>query len=101
MDYNEIKAKYATKVAVKKVSRDTLLNEVETAQRRFNDIDARLEALRPKFGIISADDAQERDALLMQRNKAHQELTQAKLKLSNFEVETIGNTSEIVNAITH
>lgn len=100
MDYSEIKAKYATDAAVRSAVRKTLQNDVDFAKTRLNEINNRIEALRPKTGLLSADDSQEWDYLRFKRNEAQRVLNEAHNKLNEFEANTV-DMNAVAEVITH
>lgn len=100
MEYKDIKQKYGTDAAVRNGRRRALQNNVNFAQSRVEAIEAQLERLRPQQGITTAEDAQEKERLLFQRNNAIQVLKQAKSELNDLEAEII-DMPTVVEMITH
>ena len=100
MNFNELKTKYATDSIVRSARRTTLQNDVNFAQARENEINNRLEALRPKSGLLSADESREWDSLILKRNEAQRVLNEAQSKLNEFEAELV-DMNAVTEAIIH
>lgn len=100
MNYNEIKAKYSTASATRIAQRTTIRNEYDQARRRVEDIEAKLEGLRPKNGIMTAEDSQNRDNLMFEKNEAMRELRKAQINLQEFDASDI-DIPNVADSITH
>lgn len=100
MDYNEIKAKYSAASAAKISQRTMVQNEYDKARRNVEDITAKIEGLRPKDGIMTAEDSQTRDKLMFEKNEAMRELRKAQINLQNFDAADL-DINNVTESITH
>lgn len=100
MNYKEIKAKYSTASAVRISQRTVFQNEYDRAKSKVDEINTKLENLRPQNGIMTAEDAQSRDALMFHKNEAMRELRKAQINLQDFDSSDV-DINNVADSITH
>ena len=100
MDYKEIKDKYLTASAERISQRTRFQAEYDRAKRNVDEITAKVEGLRPRTGIMTAEDSQAWDKLLFEKNNAMRELRKAQINLQKFDSSDL-DINNITEIITH